>query len=184
MSVIIAIYTGVLLATVAGSKHDFNRPNQGRVCIYCHTPHNANPNSNAYYLWNRAYMPSGPFTLYDATYTDPMTNASFHTFMCLSCHDGTQTAADMGELYTDTLGVGTAVQDPPDITSGTQDSLITTHPVDMDVAPGILPSSDFNAPSGWPGNNLPLFDFSSISHPSKQVQTLLSHVPHAMSLTM
>ncbi|MEO0255584.1 MAG: cytochrome c3 family protein [candidate division WOR-3 bacterium] len=165
-----------LHATVVGSRHDFNRPNQGQVCIYCHTPHNANPNQNFYYLWNRVYVPTIT-ALYNGTYTDPMTRASWLTYACLSCHDGTQTAADMGTLYSyGPRNVGTAVQNPPDVTSGTNDSLIYSHPVDMDVAPGILPNTEFNPPSGWP---YPLYNFSAQQPNADSVMTCATcHDPH------
>ncbi len=169
----------LLYAGVAGSKHDFNRPNTGRVCIFCHAPHNANPNQLFYYLWNRVYVPTIT-ALYDGTYTDPMTSASWVTYACLSCHDGTQTAADMGTLYSyGPKTVGLNVLDPPDITSGTNDSLTSSHPVDMDVAPNILPSTDFTAPSTWPANNLPLFDLSNQQTGADSVVTCATcHDPH------
>jgi len=181
----------LLQAAVVGSKHDFNRPGQGRVCVYCHTVHGAKTSSNTYYLWSRNYVPSGPFVMYDGRYTDPMTNASYHTYLCLSCHDGTITTTNLGQLnifgQLVTRNIGTGVQDPPDITApygspppaGAADTLTGSHPVDMDVAPGILPSSDFTAPSTWPGNNLPLFDFSSQQAGADSVVTCATcHEPH------
>jgi len=176
-----------LHATVVGSKHDFNRPGTGRVCVYCHTVHGARTSSNTYYLWSRNYVPSGPFVMYDASYTDPMTNASYHTYLCLSCHDGTITTTNLGELnifgalVTRTIGAG--VQNPPDITApygsppvGGADTLTGSHPIDMDVAPGILPGSDFTPPGIWP---YPLFDFSALEPGADSVVTCATcHEPH------
>ncbi|MEN3043724.1 MAG: cytochrome c3 family protein [Candidatus Hydrothermales bacterium] len=165
-----------LHATIVGSRHDFNRPNAGQVCIYCHTPHNANPSQNFYYLWNRVYVPTIS-ALYNGTYTDPMTRASWISYACLSCHDGTQTRADLGTLYSfGPRNVGAAVQDPPDVTSGTNDTLIYSHPVDMDVAPGRLPPTKFNPPSTW---GYPLYNFSGIQPGADSVMTCSTcHDPH------
>jgi predicted CXXCH cytochrome family protein len=61
--------------------------NENRICVFCHTPHNASPDTA--YLWNRSepadnYIPYQSSSLY-ATVGQP-TGVSK---MCLSCHDGT-----------------------------------------------------------------------------------------------
>jgi len=91
---------------VLGSKHDITRAQPGyyrvddfgRVCIYCHTPHNAqvNPLDNAP-LWNRPDSAAGSLTAYVWSAPANMSLASDPTVgpsrLCLSCHDGL-TAAD------------------------------------------------------------------------------------------
>ncbi len=84
-----------LSGTILNTKHNLSVSGPGtvksttedRVCIFCHTPHNAD--TNVPYLWNRSdpadnYIPYQSTTLY-STVGQP-TGASK---MCLSCHDGT-----------------------------------------------------------------------------------------------
>ena len=85
------------LAGVKGTKHDLSATGPGpvkavsetRICVFCHTPHGANP---AVPLWNRdtSYQSGIVYQVYssptlDATPGQP-TGA---TKLCLSCHDGT-----------------------------------------------------------------------------------------------
>ena len=82
-------------ATILTSKHNLSTTGTGelkastesRVCIFCHTPHNAR--RDIPYLWNRSnqttnYTPYQSSTMY-ASVGQP-TGASK---LCLSCHDGT-----------------------------------------------------------------------------------------------
>ncbi len=78
------------------SRHDFRATSQASTravdtadaCVFCHTPHNANP---AEMLWNRP-LPTQPFPVYSsstlAASIGPMTAAD-SSKLCLSCHDGT-----------------------------------------------------------------------------------------------
>ncbi len=81
---------------VIGSSHDFSSSSpapyksssQTEVCIFCHTPHNANPKAP---LWNHANS-GASYTLYTsstlkATMGQPLTTDSDK--LCLGCHDGT-----------------------------------------------------------------------------------------------
>lgn len=82
-------------AGVRNSKHDFSMTGTGgiwasstedEVCIFCHTPHNAQAGLEP--LWNRV-DPGHVFT----TYTSSSLNAtvgqpSGSARLCLSCHDG------------------------------------------------------------------------------------------------
>lgn len=58
-----------------------------RVCIFCHTPHNATPMSP---LWNRALEPQ-VYNVYASPtmVASPIPQPSGATKLCLSCHDGT-----------------------------------------------------------------------------------------------
>ena len=87
--------------SVVGSLHDlsnimsdptmewwdnFNQYDQ--VCIYCHTPHNANPTEGAP-LWNRV-DPSSVYTLYSSSrLKNQPGQPGPQSLVCLSCHDGT-----------------------------------------------------------------------------------------------
>ena len=76
------------------SKHNLSVSGPGpvralsetQVCVFCHTPHNANPTAP---LWNRqlsgqTYSPYASGSL-QATVGQP----NGYSRLCLSCHDGT-----------------------------------------------------------------------------------------------
>lgn len=78
-------------AQVTGTAHDLsaNEPTS-QVCIFCHTPHNAEP---AVPLWNHE-LSSATYTEYtsptmDATPVGPLGGGTGISNLCLSCHDGT-----------------------------------------------------------------------------------------------
>jgi predicted CXXCH cytochrome family protein len=58
-----------------------------RICIFCHTPHNATPLSP---LWNKELEPQA-YTVYASPtlLAGPLPQPSGPTKLCLSCHDGT-----------------------------------------------------------------------------------------------
>jgi predicted CXXCH cytochrome family protein len=84
---------------VSGTKHDLSRYGPGgaravgetRICIFCHTPHNATALSP---LWNKSLEPetyqvyASP-TLKVAQKLGAVPQPSGPTKLCLSCHDGT-----------------------------------------------------------------------------------------------
>ena len=92
---------GAAVASITTTKHNLSSDNPGtyrataeqRICLMCHTPHNANP---AGPLWNH--------TLSGATYT-PYSSSTLNaqpgqptgaSKLCLSCHDGT---VAVGSVY-------------------------------------------------------------------------------------
>ncbi|HTZ17609.1 MAG TPA: cytochrome c3 family protein [Dissulfurispiraceae bacterium] len=81
-------------SSILGTKHDLSATGPGpikaltetRVCVFCHTPHNATPNSP---LWNKEIRPQ-VYTLYtSSTLKAVMAQPTGPTKLCLSCHDGT-----------------------------------------------------------------------------------------------
>jgi len=99
MRLVTALMLFVLLsasatATVVNTKHNLSVSGPGavrasqesQVCIFCHTPHSASPNSP---LWNRP-DPGSSYTPYSSSTANASpgqpTGASL---LCLSCHDGT-----------------------------------------------------------------------------------------------
>jgi len=60
---------------------------ESRICVFCHTPHNATPLSP---LWNRALAPR-TYVVYTSPtlHADPLPQPYGPTKLCLSCHDGT-----------------------------------------------------------------------------------------------
>jgi predicted CXXCH cytochrome family protein len=97
---------GVLLGPGAGAKqsvvntrHNLSRTGPGdikaltedRICVFCHTPHNANPLTP---LWNKNlegvnYALYPPYTSSTMRSLSPPTGPTGATRLCLSCHDGT-----------------------------------------------------------------------------------------------
>ena len=95
--------TGVLLPlftlsagafTIVNTKHNLSITgpgeikslNETRVCIFCHTPHNATPNTP---LWNRE-VGSENYLLYASpTMKATPLQPTGPSRLCLSCHDGT-----------------------------------------------------------------------------------------------
>src|SRR5262245_245197 len=80
--------------TVVNSKHDLSAQgpgpiravNENEICIFCHTPHNAEPQTP---LWNHESSRT-----YYRIYKSSTTNARIRqpsgpSKLCLSCHDGT-----------------------------------------------------------------------------------------------
>lgn len=93
--------------TIAGSPHDLSTPTWGQtlqqphtgnffdnfnqICVYCHTPHNANTANGGQLLWNRP-LSTASYTLYQSpTFNSTMTapDSISSSSLCLSCHDGT-----------------------------------------------------------------------------------------------
>lgn len=57
-----------------------------RVCVFCHTPHNAAPNTP---LWNKD-LDAVNYTIYESSTSKAVIEQPFGpTRLCLSCHDGT-----------------------------------------------------------------------------------------------
>lgn len=110
-------YAGPLAGTgVVNSPHDMiekfpgNPDVMGRVCVYCHTPHNATQDDSFLYnypLWNHELVASTGWLSYvwaapaNATISTEVTDTVDMTLdplagpsrLCMSCHDGV-TAAD------------------------------------------------------------------------------------------
>ncbi len=92
---VLAFSTTGLLAddSVVNSKHDLSARGQGpiraiyenRVCIFCHAPHNAAPQTP---LWNRE-NPRTHYRIYQSSTLDARVDQPRGSSkMCLSCHDG------------------------------------------------------------------------------------------------
>jgi predicted CXXCH cytochrome family protein len=80
-------------AGIAGTNHDLSARGWGtnEICVFCHTPHNANTAVAGAPLWNHK-VTTAAFTLYSS----PTFNGSAsigqpdgNSKLCLSCHDGT-----------------------------------------------------------------------------------------------
>jgi len=105
--VALALAVGTASATVIGTKHDLSNAGPGvttnvaRVCVFCHTPHQAAAANGQDPLWNHQLSANATYGVYssdtlDATPAElggatPGTAAVSN--LCLSCHDGTVSIA-------------------------------------------------------------------------------------------
>lgn len=95
--------------TVVGTSHDLSstgpgaQTNVGRVCVFCHTPHQAAAANGQDPLWNNTLSATASYGVYgsstlDATPTDvggAVVGSASVTNLCLSCHDGTVSVASL-----------------------------------------------------------------------------------------
>ena len=72
--------------STSGPPSLFKSLSETRICIFCHVPHNATPNTP---LWSKE-LPTTFYDLYTSgTLKAGMTQPTGPTKLCLSCHDGT-----------------------------------------------------------------------------------------------
>ena len=66
----------------------FRSASETRICVFCHTPHNASPLTP---LWNKAIEPQtySVYTSPTLRTPQPLPQPTGATKLCLSCHDGT-----------------------------------------------------------------------------------------------
>ena len=99
------------LSDVVNTRHNLSVSGPGtiraltetRICIFCHTPHNATPLSP---LWNKELEPQVYAVYASPTFkAGPLSQPSGPTKLCLSCHDGT---IAMGAVLNPVGGIGMA----------------------------------------------------------------------------
>jgi predicted CXXCH cytochrome family protein len=96
---------------IVETKHNLSVSGRGviraatetRICVFCHTPHNASPLSP---LWNKELEPR-VYSVYASPtlQAGPLPQPSGPTKLCLSCHDGT---IAMGAVLNPTGGIAMA----------------------------------------------------------------------------
>lgn len=133
--------------SIRGSKHDLSSSggildrsvNTEQVCIFCHTPHNADRTVPGAQLWNKKLSD----TVYELYSSDTMHSTPHQPSgadkLCLSCHDGT---VAVNQLYNNpeetgnqppTMGYGNELSIDGKIKSGANltDVLSDDHPTSM-----------------------------------------------------
>ncbi|KAA0258928.1 hypothetical protein FHQ18_02990 [Deferribacter autotrophicus] len=128
---IIAIFSSLIYAGVANTKHNLSKSGPGpikssqedRVCVFCHTPHNALPYAP---LWNRELS-----TAVYQTYSSVTMNASpgqptGDSKLCLSCHDGT---IALNAIYATTSSIATDLNFPLSGEANLGTDLRDDHPI-------------------------------------------------------
>jgi predicted CXXCH cytochrome family protein len=90
-------------ADISGSAHDFSGSGYGstEICIFCHTPHDADTTVTNAPLWNHALSATTGYTMYDSSHSSTIENTvdsspNPMSRLCLSCHDGTVAVDSFG----------------------------------------------------------------------------------------
>src|SRR5271169_1068787 len=123
--------------------------NEDRICVFCHTPHNANPLTP---LWNKnidavnytLYTPYTSTTMISPPSPQGPTGA---TRLCLSCHDGT---IALGEVLEPSQMIAMTVAGgmPPSSSSYFGTSLANHHPVSFSYYTSLPNPELYPAPPG------------------------------------
>ena len=172
---------GTAWAGIADTKHnlsasgpgDYKATSEQQICVFCHTPHNANP---AVPLWNhemsgQTYTPYTSPTM--AAQPGQPTGASR---LCLSCHDGT---VALGSVHNLPLGTGRGAGIVPGLdTTLTGAANLTTdlsddHPISFVYDAALVSqNSELFHPATLAGGPIKL------DH-NNEVQCITCHEPHS-----
>jgi predicted CXXCH cytochrome family protein len=85
---------------IVNTKHNLSVSGPGlikatsedRICVFCHTPHNASPQSP---LWNKKLEARNYALYYSVTMKNPASLPTGPSRLCLSCHDGILALGDV-----------------------------------------------------------------------------------------
>ncbi|MDH3282203.1 MAG: cytochrome c3 family protein, partial [Gammaproteobacteria bacterium] len=99
-ALVLSLFGGLTHAGVATTKHNLSVSGPGaikaatetRICIFCHTPHNAVPSDP---LWNRRASGSNYTPYSSSTAIASPGQPTGASILCLSCHDGTIALGDV-----------------------------------------------------------------------------------------
>lgn len=143
----------------------------GRVCVFCHVPHNFATDAPAP-LWNRA-DPSGPFTPYSSSTLDAgggtAPSPTGVSLACLSCHDGVTAFNALLQNPGVTLGTNTTMTDIAGTNAVVGPDLSNDHPVSIVTTA----DSAINTPATIIAAGVPLFGGGNDT-----VQCASCHNPH------
>lgn len=125
--------------SIVNTKHNLSVTGPGtikslvetRICIFCHTPHNAAPKTP---LWNKDLEPINYVLYSSSTMTAKTNQPTGPSRLCLSCHDGTIALGDvrvpsndiqvMGQIQTTSPSyIGTILSDDHAVSFSYYDSL-------------------------------------------------------------
>ncbi len=129
-----------------GGKHNIFVTDEERVCVFCHAPHNATPDTP---LWAHG-MSSAQYTPYESSTMqanpkpDRPTGSSR---LCLSCHDGTVAL----NRYAGSRNAGTPIYMPTDPDPTRNPNLTTDlsddHPISFIYSSDLAAKAEMNSPA-------------------------------------
>jgi len=136
-SMIVVLATTLLAAdglagpNIFATKHNLSVSGPGdikalsetRVCVFCHTPHNATPLTP---LWNRELKPVNYTTYSSSTMGATIPQPTGPTRLCLSCHDGT---VALGKVLSVPGGIAMTMEIPQYRSTFIGTNLANDHPV-------------------------------------------------------
>lgn len=131
-------------AQITGSPHDFaGLDARRRICVFCHTPHNADLTVTDAPLWNHA-VTTRTYSLYDSPTMDATANQpTGASRLCLSCHDGSVAVDSYGGR------AGTIFLAGPDAVGA--DGLANDHPVSFQYTDALaIQDGQLHLPSSAP----------------------------------
>ena len=143
------------MSKVVNTPHNLNNLDvwgvvipDNRVCLPCHTPHNAQTNTDgsSMILWNHE-MTDQTFEMYTTQAGHQGGQPEGPSKMCLSCHDGA-TAIDS---YGGNDGYFNNVKIPPWRPTYIGTDLRDDHPIGIQYPPPDLPPDDYNDKSTFSG---------------------------------
>lgn len=100
---------------ISGTAHDFSgqtwAPTTNKICVICHTPHQAMDGVLNAPLWNHEITSVASYTLYSSPTFDShggttITDPSASSKLCLSCHDGTVALENFGGITSGSSFIG------------------------------------------------------------------------------
>jgi predicted CXXCH cytochrome family protein len=118
-------------------KGEITSPSETRVCIFCHSSHNAGADGP---LWNHLTTSPGQFKTYDrSTMAAKAEQPNGATKLCLSCHDGTVAVGAIRGLSRPIpmRNVGAGGEIPVHRSSNLGTDLTGTHPVSVKFQPDL-----------------------------------------------
>ncbi len=196
ISLAIVAAAGMVSAqTVVGTSHDLSSTGPGaqtnvdRVCVFCHTPHQATLAAGQDPLWNHSISAVASYGVYDSVTMNAspadIGGATIGTAsvsnLCMSCHDGTVAVHtlynDPNEVASVTISAGGNVTSGGLITGDPNvgNDMTDDHPINflydsaLAIADGGLVTPD-STTSVDAGGNVPLFGGT--------VQCASCHDPH------
>ena len=140
---------------------DIKALSETRVCVFCHTPHNATPQTP---LWNRELKPVNYVTYSSSTLTATIPQPTGPTRLCLSCHDGT---VALGQVLSVPGGIAMTMELPNTRTTFIGTNLANDHPV------------SFSYQDSLPNNELaPAFPADLARYANDFIHCTTCHDPH------
>jgi len=175
LALVVVLAVPAVGQSVVGSQHDLsaNLPVTGRVCVFCHTPHQPEDFGGSQIttdpLWNHQLSATAAYGTYDSPTFDAGTGgANLNTItdigggeevsnLCMSCHDGT---IGIGALYNDPNIAGGLEETPTNAATVMVGNalmgidLSNDHPVNFDYNAALVAADgELNDPTMAPISN-------------------------------